>query len=44
MYATHNKNYRQLMLNTQYLFNCECQPCKENWPTYDVLSLRDKPE
>lgn len=26
------------MLNTQYLFNCECQPCEENWPTYDILS------
>jgi hypothetical protein len=35
--ATMNKNERQIKLNEQYHFQCQCQPCLEQWPNYDQL-------
>ncbi|CAF3364631.1 unnamed protein product [Rotaria sp. Silwood1] len=35
--ATMNKNERQKKLNEQYHFECQCQPCIEQWPNYDQL-------
>jgi hypothetical protein len=36
--ATMDKNERQNKLNEQYHFQCQCQPCIEQWPNYDQLS------
>jgi hypothetical protein len=35
--ATMDKNERQKKLNEQYHFQCQCQPCLEQWPNYDQL-------
>jgi hypothetical protein len=36
--ATMDKTERQKKLDEQYHFQCQCQPCIEEWPTYDRLS------
>jgi hypothetical protein len=36
--ATMDKNERQKKLEEQYHFQCQCQPCTEQWPNYDQLS------
>jgi hypothetical protein len=33
-----DKTERQKKLDEQYHFQCQCQPCIEEWPTYDRLS------
>lgn len=35
--ATMTKDERQQKLNEQYHFKCQCQPCIEQWPSYDQL-------
>lgn len=35
--ATMVKDERQKKLNEQYHFQCQCQPCLEQWPNYDQL-------
>ncbi|CAF0786407.1 unnamed protein product [Rotaria sordida] len=35
--ATMDKNERQKKLDEQYHFECQCQPCIEQWPNYDQL-------
>ncbi|CAF3534994.1 unnamed protein product [Adineta steineri] len=35
--ATMDKDERQKKLNEQYHFQCQCQPCIEQWPHYDQL-------
>jgi hypothetical protein len=35
--ATMDKNERQKKLNEQYHFQCQCQPCLEQWPNYNQL-------
>jgi hypothetical protein len=35
--ATMDKTERQTKLNEQYHFQCQCQPCVEQWPNYDQL-------
>lgn len=37
LYATHKKQSRQKKLLNQFGFRCECEPCEENWPVYEVL-------
>ncbi|CAF4968891.1 unnamed protein product, partial [Rotaria socialis] len=36
--ATMAKEERQKKLDEQYHFQCQCQPCIEQWPNYDRLS------
>jgi SET and MYND domain-containing protein 4 len=38
--ATMPKDERQKKLAAQYHFDCQCQPCVEQWPTYDHLPDR----
>ncbi|CAF1195604.1 unnamed protein product [Adineta steineri] len=35
--ATMDKDERQKKLDEQYHFQCQCQPCIEQWPHYDQL-------
>ena len=35
--ATMEKSERQKKLDEQYHFQCQCQPCVEQWPNYDQL-------
>ena len=35
--ATMNKTDREKKLSEQYHFQCQCQPCLEDWPHYDQL-------
>ena len=35
--ATMEKNERQTKLHEQYHFQCQCQPCVDQWPNYDQL-------
>ena len=37
VYAVQSKDQRQKKLNPQYYFECECLPCKENWPLYPCI-------
>ena len=41
MYSMHYseipKNERRAWLMEKFLFHCDCQACKESWPTYDGL-------
>ncbi|VVC37245.1 Zinc finger, MYND-type,Tetratricopeptide-like helical domain,SET domain [Cinara cedri] len=43
-YATHSKSVRHEMLSSQYHFHCECKPCEEDWPMYNVLSKQPQSE
>ena len=36
--ATMEKDERQKKLTEQYHFQCQCQPCIEQWPNYDQLA------
>lgn len=44
LYATHPKKKRHQILKNQYCFRCECFPCENNWPMYNVLSNQPKSE
>lgn len=38
-----NKAERQQHLQLQYLFQCTCKACEENWPLYHDLKTLDYP-
>ena len=40
-YHTDPKEKRQEILAAQYFFPCNCQACKQNWPSYRELSRRE---
>ena len=40
-YHTDPKEQRQQVLAAQYFFSCNCQACKDDWPTYRDLSRRE---
>ncbi|XP_046483221.1 SET and MYND domain-containing protein 4-like isoform X1 [Neodiprion pinetum] len=41
-YALTVKNERQEKLRKQFYFDCECRPCREEWPLYDQLPSYQK--
>ncbi|XP_028033447.1 SET and MYND domain-containing protein 4 isoform X1 [Bombyx mandarina] len=38
IFTTVPKEKRQMELKDRYWFDCECIPCKENWPLYDEMT------
>lgn len=36
-FAIRGREERQKYLHQQYYFVCSCEPCTQNWPTYDAL-------
>ena len=40
-YHTDPREKRQQILAAQYFFTCNCQACKDDWPTYRDLSRRE---
>ncbi|CAH0405774.1 unnamed protein product [Chilo suppressalis] len=38
IFTTVPKEKRQAQLKDQYWFDCNCIPCKENWPTYEEMN------
>lgn len=37
LYATNEISDRRMKLRDQYFFDCDCEPCKFEWPLYDQI-------
>ncbi|XP_071450764.1 SET and MYND domain-containing protein 4-like [Hetaerina americana] len=37
IYTRQPRDARQASLRSQYWFNCECRPCRENWPLFEGM-------
>lgn len=38
LYAVNGYEERQQIVGSQYFFNCQCEPCINNWPLYPEIS------
>lgn len=38
LYSQNPKNERQAKLKEAYCFDCNCEACEQNWPTYDGMN------
>lgn len=41
LYTQNHKVERIKKLQTQYMFDCNCKACLENWPTYDEMNTSE---
>ena len=39
IFTQKTKEYRQRILKERYWFECNCTPCKENWPLFSDMSM-----